>query len=629
MHHATIHRLAARVHADISIYKLYWLCILTSAFIFLICNVGVRRIDVLWPSLLLFLVTCGLFSLIYVLRCASSSFLIALVIFAGFILISLQLYPYISFILYAILLFCFLILCHKLISISYSRALFPSALFSSIAVLASPSYAAFDILHKIESGNILPDILFHSSIASMIKSYGVPSTGLNGLVPISYHVFSHYFYASISLISNVSVIEVYGILTLIFTVPLLFLAFSEATVSLIRPSSLSFNHLWIVSSVLFSLSPFLLWRWNFSNSYFVSESYALSLSFLFAAYPLLFKHLLAPADYASIFLAVPLMSGLKGPTGIIFFLLLNVKLFIVDKKLSLATATFSLLIASSLYFTVFNSFSSASSSEGVSIGLFHFIETYSFLGHYLFHIKEAFGGHSGLDLFSVFAALLSLASFFLFHFYATFLVLVLNKPLTLLFPAVLGVSLPVLYTSVVLFLSFLTVMFLAIPGSSAIYITNLSFALSAPFLCIFICRWSQGTHPAMIPISCLILLLLFATRPSFLEHLSLSTQQTSTSQLVSQLRTLRSNGGLNIVFEPGESLPANPVSSCWVQPFLYPAISERAWTRIAPPTPGCFYRHFGFSDYGVHAEGEGISAQATLPPNFKGQIFKVPKEQLP
>jgi hypothetical protein len=58
----------------------------------------------------------------------------------------------------------------------------------------------------------------------MIKNYGVSSTGLHGLVEVPYHTFSYVLMASISLISGVSAVEVYGVANHILFAP--FLIFS-------------------------------------------------------------------------------------------------------------------------------------------------------------------------------------------------------------------------------------------------------------------------------------------------------------------------------------------------------------------------------------------------------------------
>lgn len=56
-------------------------------------------------------------------------------------------------------------------------------------------------------GNI--DTLFHASVANMIRTYGVPSTGLDGIPFIPYHFGSHWIFAQIANLLNLSVIDVY------------------------------------------------------------------------------------------------------------------------------------------------------------------------------------------------------------------------------------------------------------------------------------------------------------------------------------------------------------------------------------------------------------------------------------
>jgi hypothetical protein len=53
------------------------------------------------------------------------------------------------------------------------------------------------------------DSLFHASLANMIKTYGVPSTGLDGLVFCPYHFGTHFLFAQLSRLLQISVIDFY------------------------------------------------------------------------------------------------------------------------------------------------------------------------------------------------------------------------------------------------------------------------------------------------------------------------------------------------------------------------------------------------------------------------------------
>ena len=65
------------------------------------------------------------------------------------------------------------------------------------------------------------DTLFHSSITNMIRTYGVPSTGIDGLVKISYHYGSHWIFAQFCKLINIGALKFYQLGFPIIFVPLL------------------------------------------------------------------------------------------------------------------------------------------------------------------------------------------------------------------------------------------------------------------------------------------------------------------------------------------------------------------------------------------------------------------------
>jgi hypothetical protein len=69
------------------------------------------------------------------------------------------------------------------------------------------------------------DLFFHCSIAQMIKHYGVPSTGLQGTPLIYYHYGSHWFFAQMSKLTDMSVVKIYTLFYPFVVVPLFFKTF--------------------------------------------------------------------------------------------------------------------------------------------------------------------------------------------------------------------------------------------------------------------------------------------------------------------------------------------------------------------------------------------------------------------
>ena len=107
-----------------------------------------------------------------------------------------------------------------------------------------------------------------------------PSNGLHGFEFLHYHTLSHYLYASISLILNISVLEVYAYLTGFILNPVLILLLYYTGIKVWRVKSLLLRLIVLLAVAIFYINPlplefqniFLIWK-----SYLISESYLLSL----------------------------------------------------------------------------------------------------------------------------------------------------------------------------------------------------------------------------------------------------------------------------------------------------------------------------------------------------------------
>jgi len=147
-------------------------------------------------------------------------------------------------------------------------------------------YGNLWIDYRILNGALHIDTLFHVAYANMINNYHAVSTGLHGLPFIGYHVFSHFLYGNISNILDVFTYQVYGYTTFIVFIPLLFLSAMSFAEELV-PSKNDFN-LYISFLLLVSIFIGFLGRDTFAtygllwDSYFISESYLISLIMLYA-----------------------------------------------------------------------------------------------------------------------------------------------------------------------------------------------------------------------------------------------------------------------------------------------------------------------------------------------------------
>lgn len=134
---------------------------------------------------------------------------------------------------------------HLRVSRKYWAPLVLMAVIGVLTVLGvRGSYSSFDIIPRLHAGMVHQDTLFHASIAAMFKNYSLISTGLNGLVELSYYIFSHILMAAISILSGSSVLEVYGVAPLVLFSPLLIFAVTASSAMLDQDERLSLPIVW-------------------------------------------------------------------------------------------------------------------------------------------------------------------------------------------------------------------------------------------------------------------------------------------------------------------------------------------------------------------------------------------------
>ena len=148
----------------------------------------------------------------------------------------------------------------------------------------SKAYATVITPEQMLTGVQHMDTMFHASIANMLVKHSALSTGLDGLVPLKYHVLSHIWLACLGLWLGVSTLESYYIGMQIVCIPMLLFCLSMAT-CLLRPAGerLANGALATLCSLLL-LFVTELWGWT---HWLVSESYCLALIVFVLALPLL------------------------------------------------------------------------------------------------------------------------------------------------------------------------------------------------------------------------------------------------------------------------------------------------------------------------------------------------------
>jgi hypothetical protein len=276
------------------------------------------------------------------------------------------------------------------------------------------SYHSPLALENLTIGVISHDTFYHSSIMEMIKSFGIPSTGLNGTPYLPYHWGSHWILSRFSILLDASSIEIYNLvypslfLCLFFKGLLgfaydLFLLKTKRDNTNIIPG-ITFWVVFMVFNIGFLPSAFLA-NWANWETWIESESYSIGLLyfFLLASFTLyLFSRWkehqslkLNRAYFLLLAVLLPLLGLIKISIlviaiALLIYLFFKLRFFkdwiiIVTVILTLVFSFYILKITASTYTT---------NEENDNFFLFHFLKTWTLEGwrglfyyiHYFFTI---------------------------------------------------------------------------------------------------------------------------------------------------------------------------------------------------------------------------------------------------
>jgi hypothetical protein len=481
------------------------------------------------------------------------------------------------------------------------------------------SYTSFDMLQRLQIGNVNHDTLFHASIAAMIKNYGVVSTGLHGLVETPYHTFSHVLMAAISLLSGLGVIEVYGVAPWVLFAPLLIFSIAAFCATLDRTESVSLPLAWGLTSILLALTPFLLWRWGVYDSFFVSESYLVSLGLFMFGLTLLFKRRLSILDLLPVLLLTILMSNAKASVGLIFAGLWFTRLIFLREEHRLQDFAAFVLSISAVGWVAFDS---AQANAGImSLSPLHFIREYSFCGRHLADLGKALLAGTDVSVRTVLLAFFAVGSFLTLHFIVSWGVIfqvgyrsgfigLIRTPLAVYSLAAVLAGVLIIFTA-------------AIPGGSEYYFSNVAFFVSLPGVVVLlerkIDRWNFDPQRLLIlgvVIVCLVGIRSFYNK-SYLTRLFIKEE----NALIEKLLLSREMAPRYLVLRPtAADMLANPVRYCLGRPFVFPAVSERAWINVIEGgAKDCQYVYYGYHQYGISTEQQQVKVLPRLLPNMEIQ----------
>jgi len=478
------------------------------------------------------------------------------------------------------------------------------------------AYTSFDMLNRLHAGQVHQDTLFHASIAAMIKNYGVVSTGLHGLVETPYHALSHTLFAGISLLSGVGVIEVYGVANWVFFAPILIFTIVICSAMLHKTNQLNMPLAWGITCLLLIASPRLLQPWGVEDSFFVSESYLVSLGLFLVGFPLLFKRRLSISDLLLVLTLTALIANAKMSVGLLLVGLWFARvLFVRSESISLDVAAF-VVSAAVATWMVFHS--AEATGDSIRIVPLHFIARYSFLGKHLLETGKALLEGDRVSSHSIFLALVALLSFFAFHFLLSWVIIVrsaFRKGILSVVADPFSV-----YSIAAVAAGSLVVFLFSIPDGAAYYFTNVAFFVALPGVVALLAyapgRRRVSSQPFLVVailLACLLNVRAFY-RASVI-HPSHSVLLHST--FIDSLVEVRNRTPLNVVLQlaAGASV-TNPVSRCTAQPFVYPAVSERPWIGVIPARSDCTYEYYGYSQYGITESQQTVTVQARLLPGM-------------
>jgi hypothetical protein len=568
----------------------------TSAIIFCFGNL-IFHFDNPLHSVSIFVTSVKLISLLYILRVFFSNILYAIIIlfmtmhtigyFHNEIVINL-----INIIFYISILFI-------LFSIKLSKKQLFNGLYISFVIglfiLGLDTYTDFSLVNKVHLGQIHKDSLFHASIASMIKNYGISSTGLHGLIPINYHTFSHSLYAFVSVISEESVLNCYAYLTSIFFAPLFIYIIIQISdkIELKNIESPFILKYFLAIGILF-LAPLLLGNWNIWNSYFTSESYLVGCIVFVAALPVFRKNIFDLRSNIVLFILIYILATLKISIGFVFLCIILFYVLFLSKNTILFKAFFLSISIILFYFIIYDG---NNSSNEIVINPFHFIKKYSTS----FDKYELYNGSS--IFIKNMLDTLGIIEFILMHFsFSILFFLFLYKSKNGLF---IDNIISYYYLIISIFIGFGIIIFLEIGGGSAYYFTTIPFIITIP---IFINQVSDKLYffykknnfykfNSLSYITLIIITIFIFGLPIYQKKINVVATIKTRNSLVDKLITIRSQKDLGAIYVSNQTIDIdNPLSDCSARPLLYPALSERSWCNVIL-NKSSLYKGYGYENY--------------------------------
>lgn len=513
------------------------------------------------------------------------------------------------------------------------------SLFSTMTIVgvAHPA-TSFDMFDRVVYGFVYKDTLFHASLAAMIKNYNVASTGLNGLIEVPYHNFSHHLYAALATLGNQAVIEVYGVATHVLFAPILIFSMASAAYTL-SPKINKIKINWCLFSFLLALLPALLYKWGaLWDQYFTSESYLVSLGLFILALALMNKRKLDSRDIIVLLISTAMITSAKATVGIILIGLYLGRVLFINRNIKEFFIAISMIcIGVMLLYSVA---SSPGYGTETKISLLHFFKTESPWGGYVGDFEYLYKNEGRFSLSLFFIITGAFLTFIFLHFLVSWVAVWLtisgSKGRTYAYRHI--------YVLGSLAIGIAVILILGVAGGSAFYFTNVALFTSAIYVIPDLANMSDRLDWKVKKIT-LILIIIFlilvgwqgANFQSRFNKVRLElggimeNEKLKSIEFINTMFALRDGAPLEVILSPDlKLLLSNSQRQFNAQPFMYPAISERPWVNVVR-APERFedggkhlnYWSYGYEVYGITPTQQNVNVPAKIPKGMKVESYKI------
>lgn len=493
-----------------------------------------------------------------------------------------------------------------------------------VVVAANNAYGTFDIMPRTMSALTHGDTIFHSSIAAMLKNYNIPSTGVHGLVEIPYPHFSHRIFAGLSQLSGESALNTYGIASKLLFVPLLFFIIAT-TCSIFAHNNGNPLLYFTLSAFILFLAPILLRKFAFVDSYFISESYTISLIMLIPALCILVKKSIGNLDALLLFAYGILMVHTKPSTALVFMGLLLLRTFFLDRGNFKKNLLLSIVIFGAIAWPMV---AAASGSEHLGIRTLDFIKQYSYWPSrsWWYNTQDILKSPWLITLGYSLSALSLIIAFILLHFAFSWLLIftqIKNEGLK---------SIPkspiVLFSSALIVGNLMLISCFKIAGGSMYYFTNIPFFIALPSCILLaekgILNWLQIGFLKILrtefskKLSLLALFGIFLSlcwSPTHRYIKKYKKLNYANEKFVNSLLTIKETAPINTCFISSNAFREANVARKKGSPYaplVHSAVSERPWTNVVVPKENITYRFYNYNMLGITEKHQNIQ----VPPVF-------------